>query len=133
MYRPPARNRTTSPCFFAARRNSSTGRPVLSRNARLLPNKGRPGTTGGTFADVVETGFIVICLSWKSTEPSVSDAGCALDLRVGEDIRFVPAAGGKFGHHRAFVPSLEPVRRVRHQGVLIAGRQDDLMPDVVSF
>ena len=56
---------------------------------------------------------------------SLHDRG-ALDGRVCEDVRLVPARRGELRDHGALVPGGEPVQRAGIDGVLLAGPQDDL-------
>ena len=62
---------------------------------------------------------------------SADDLRCALEARVGELVVLVGAARAELRDDSAFRPALEPVPRLRHQGVLIAGLQHDLVPDGV--
>src|SRR4051794_13289043 len=57
----------------------------------------------------------------------------APDLRVGEDVKLVAAAGGELGHHRAIRSRLEPVQGIGIDRVLLTGPQYDFVPGGISL
>ena len=63
---------------------------------------------------------------------AIGDDGRAPDLGVGEDVELVAALRRELGDDRALGPGLEPVQRVGRDRVLVAGLEDDLVPDGVG-
>src|SRR2546423_14766055 len=59
---------------------------------------------------------------------SVRKGRRADDARVHEDVVLVGAGGGELRDHGALLAGLEPVPGVGRDGVLLAGRQCDLVP-----